>query len=217
MAKLIIFDCDGVLVDSEALANQATVDLLNQEGLAITYDQYLTLSLGKVDEEAFKDLQTQFNCSFDADFLERVYSHIINTFTQDLQPISGVQMLLNQLKIPKCVASSSRRDRLNHSLQVTGLWESFNGAVYSAPEVGRGKPAPDVFVHAAAQFQADPKDCLVIEDSSAGVRAAVAAKMPVIGFVGGAHCSPSDADKLQQLGAIKAFDSMDEIADFIHA
>jgi HAD superfamily hydrolase (TIGR01509 family) len=138
-------------------------------------------------------------------------------FTQELKAVEGIIDLLAALKLKRCVASNSHIDRVRHALITTGLSPHLEPHIYNSAMVERGKPAPDLFLHAAQQQGVRPERCLVIEDSLGGVVAALAAGMTVIGFVGGSHIRPGHADAMRDAGCIEVFDRMDNVADFLRA
>jgi HAD superfamily hydrolase (TIGR01509 family) len=187
---LVIFDCDGVLVDSEPIANRVLAEHLSRAGLPTTYeesiDRYVGLSLPKVlaliDEALGRPLPD--------DFLHTLQSDTFAAFQRELKPVDGVVAALDALSCPTCVASSGAHDKMRLTLGLTGLRDRFDGRVFSSTEVARGKPFPDLFLHAASRMGADPAACVVVEDSAFGVQAARAAGMAVLGYVGGATARP---------------------------
>src|SRR5438270_2060656 len=161
---LIIFDCDGVLVDSELLSCRCLSEVLAEFGIVLSETQALELFLGrstKAVEQHYRDLGRPVPVGF----LPRLKSHVLNSFAGSLQPIPGVADVISALHAPFCVASSSDIDRVSLSLDVTGLRSHFGDRLFTAQMVKHGKPAPDLFLYAAARMQADPSRALVIEDS----------------------------------------------------
>ncbi|WP_457090649.1 HAD family hydrolase [Microvirga sp. P5_D2] len=213
---LLIFDCDGVLVDSEPLACQVDADVLNDLGLPYTADEIARQFVGKSMKDMIARIEVDHGRALPSDFAERVNRALFARFETDLQPIAGVRDAILSLSYPRCVASSSVPERIALSLRVTGLADIFDN-IFSATQVARGKPAPDLFLHAAQQMGARPEDCLVIEDSPAGVQAAIAAGMRVIGFTGGGHCGPDHVDRLRQAGAAVIIAKMTELPTAVHA
>jgi HAD superfamily hydrolase (TIGR01509 family) len=208
---LIIFDCDGVLVDSEVLSCRCLCEALAGCGIEVGLDETLDLFLGRSLDavlEYYQGLGRSIPRQFPAELMVKVQE----TFRSALCPIDGIGSVLEGLKIPHCVASSSALDRVSLSLSLTGLARHFGDRLYTAQMVDRGKPAPDLFLYAARRMQADPARTLVIEDSVSGVRAAKAAGMTVWGFVGGSHYRARDgAASLHDAGADRVFARM---ADF---
>lgn len=189
MAKvaLVIFDCDGVLVDSEPLSVAILLDLIRHAGGTISEEQVYSLFLGKSMATVSAILRRDFDLSLDESQIDGIHHEIARRFRTDLKPIDGMRETLARLKIPCCVASSGHPDRIRLALTVTGLLEFLDPHIYSASMVARGKPEPDLFLHAARDMGVAPAECLVIEDSPAGVDAAQSAGMQVFAFTGGSH------------------------------
>ena len=187
--ELVIFDCDGVLVDSEALSMAALLDMVAQAGGAIgeevAYERFLGRSMASVREM----LMQEFRLAVTETHLSAMRVDLMRKFREELKPIAGVAELLAGIPIAFCVASSGTLDRIRYSLEVTGLLGLLEPHLFSATMVARGKPAPDLFLHAAASMEKSPAACLVIEDSPAGVQAAQSAGMRVAAFVGGSHAA----------------------------
>jgi HAD superfamily hydrolase (TIGR01509 family) len=208
---LIIFDCDGVLVDSEVLSCRCLSKVLAGYGIDLGLDQALDLFLGRsitAVVEHYKALGRPTPEQFSTELTAAVRT----AFLSALCPIEGVNSVLEGLQIPYCVASSSDVDRVSLSLSLTGLAPHFDGRLYTSQMVERGKPAPDLFLYAAEKMRADPRRTLVIEDSVSGVVAGKAAGMTVWGFVGGSHYQSRDGKAiLSEAGADRVFGRM---ADF---
>jgi HAD superfamily hydrolase (TIGR01509 family) len=183
---LVIFDCDGVLVDSEVLSCQCLVELLRRHDVALDLETAFTHFLGR-SSAAIVDHYLELGHGLPAAFGEELQGSIREAFTRSLRATPDVENLLRGLDIAYCLASSSDLERIDFSLAITGLRGLFEGRVFSAEMVAEGKPAPDLFLHAAARMGARPERTLVIEDSVSGVQAAKAAGMSVWGFVGGSH------------------------------
>jgi len=208
---LIIFDCDGVLVDSEVLSCRCLSEILAGYGIDLGLDQALDLFLGR-NTIAVVEHYEALGRSIPEQFSTELRAGVRAAFTSALCPIEGVNTLLQGLQIPHCVASSSDVDRVSYSLSLTGLAAHFDSRLYTSQMVERGKPAPDLFLYAADRMQADPRRTLVIEDSTSGVEAGKAAGMTVWGFVGGSHYQSRDGKAiLHQAGADRVFGRM---ADF---
>lgn len=202
---LIIFDCDGVLVDSEMIASRELAAYLTDLGRPTLPEEcretFTGLSIKAVGEMVVRDWGLAVPVDFEASLRTRDFA----AFDRDLKIIPGVVSILDaldQLGLPYCVASSGAPEKISHSLTLTHLLERFDGHVFSAAQVANGKPAPDLFLLAAETMGAAPGDCLVIEDSPAGVAGAKAAGMRVLGFTGGSHCGPKHADKLKEADAV---------------
>jgi HAD superfamily hydrolase (TIGR01509 family) len=211
MSPLIIYDCDGVLVDSEVLANRVLVDQLAGEGLRLTLEECISVFTGKtldgVVDTAASLLARPLRDTFAADY----QTALLTRFESELEPIAGVADAVRKLGEPRCVASSSRPERLEVALRVTGLAPLFQGCIFSAVEVERPKPAPDIFLHAARRMGRAPEEALVVEDSAGGVTAGRDAGMRVIGFTGGAHSAPGHAQRLTAAGAHLVIGAMSEL------
>jgi HAD superfamily hydrolase (TIGR01509 family) len=207
---LIIFDCDGVLVDSELLSGQAVIDCLLKQGIKVDLDTVFDRLLGQ-SPIAIAEYCAQRGRALPDDFYAQLQTRLRATFAAALKPIAGAARVLKYLRVPRCVASSSDLDRIEHSLRVCGLSSLVDGRLFSAEMVRRGKPAPDLFLHAAAEMGAAQGRTLVIEDSANGVRAGKAAGMTVWGFVGGSHYAGRDGQALlMAAGADRVFDRMND-------
>ncbi|NBJ11305.1 HAD family hydrolase [Microvirga arsenatis] len=211
---LLIFDCDGVLVDSEALACAVDAEVLTRIGLPYSAEDVARKFVGVSFKDMVARLEAEHRCTLPADLGTQIDSALFAKFETSLKPIEGVREAILSLPYPRCVASSSTPERIALSLRITGLADLFDH-VFSATQVARGKPAPDLFLHAAAQMDASPGDCIVIEDSAAGVQGALAAGMRVIGFAGGAHCGPDHAEKLRQAGAHTIIERMTDLTSAV--
>lgn len=210
---LIIFDCDGVLVDSEILSCQCLSEALGECGIKISLEQVLQLFLGRSTlsvTDYYRQRGQPIPDTFAADYKSRVRE----SFTQSLLPIAGVASLLSNLPTPFCVASSSDRDRVALSLALTGLDPHFPNTLYTSQLVPRGKPAPDLFLYAAERMGTAPARTLVVEDSISGVTAAKAAGMTAWAFIGGSHYRNCDGrGPLYDAGADRVFDRMVDFWD----
>ena len=214
--RLIIFDCDGVLVDSEVIDARIRSECFQAEGFPITV-QELAEHSGISRAGLIELVQSRFGRPLPEGFMETTRAKIMSTFTDELRAIEGVSELLRSLAIPVCVASNSYPDRVRHALEVTGLWQFFDPHVFSAAMVKRGTPAPDLFLFAANRLNVSPADCLVIEDSAHGTVAAQAAGMAVVGFCGGSHCSIGHAERLLGAGCMRVFAQMSELGGFVRS
>lgn len=207
---LIIFDCDGVLVDSELLSCRCLSEALAGFGLALSEAQALELFLGR-STKAIEQHYRGLGQSLPDRFLPGLKSRVLETFAASLEPIPGVGAVISGLTVPVCVASSSDIDRVWLSLDVTGLRAHFGDRIYTAQMVERGKPAPDLFLYAAEKMGTQPGRTLVIEDSVSGVQAGKAAGMTVWGFVGGSHYRARDGRAiLSAAGADRVFAHMSD-------
>lgn len=199
--KLVIFDCDGVLVDSELIACSAEADALSAIGYEITPESVVERFTGLPSEEMYARIEAELGRALPGDFGAQVKQRIMAEYRTKLTAIDGAAEVLSSLPVMKCVASSSSPAKLALGLVETGLYEFLYPHVYSTALVERGKPHPDLFLYAADAMGVRAADCIVVEDSIAGVTAGRAAGMKVIGFTGGSHCAPGHAEKLFQAGA----------------
>jgi HAD superfamily hydrolase (TIGR01509 family) len=183
--ELLIFDCDGVLTDSERIAVKVDLQVLEEIGLPLSESEVITLFMGRSDEETRDEIENRLGRALPDDWQQQVDARYRAAFTAELTPVPGIVEALDQLTLRNCVASSASHEHLRFTLGLTGLYARFEGRIFSADDVAAGKPAPDVFLYAAKQMQADPRHCLVVEDSVNGVRAARAAGMPVLAYGGG--------------------------------
>jgi HAD superfamily hydrolase (TIGR01509 family) len=198
--ELVIFDCDGVLIDSELLALRAVVACLAEYGIAVPEEEILERYTGISTAGMVADIETRFGCAL-PDFEARERRRLSALFSGELRAIEGIERVLDSLACAVCVASSGTPERLRLGLSCVGLYDRLSPYIFSATMVARGKPAPDLFLYAAKQMSVAPSRCLVIEDSLPGVAAAVAAGMTAIGFTGGAHCRPGHDTRLYAEGA----------------
>jgi len=185
--NLIIFDCDGVLVDSEILSQRVLLSMLKKLNVVVSEDYFLTNFLGFNFEHVTAKVLTDFSVTLTSDFRQRYRAELIKVFAAELQQTNQLEWLLAQLKVSSCVATSGSPEKVKHSLHYTKLEQYFDGRVFTSSEVKKGKPAPDLFLHAAEKMGVAPKNCLVIEDSNAGILAAKAANMQVIRYAGASH------------------------------
>lgn len=216
--ELVIFDCDGVLVDSEPISLTVLVEALAAAGVAMSeaeaHDRFLGRSLKSMSEI----LHGEYGLAIDAAFLESMRKVLYQRFRAELQPIDGIAETVDGLDIAYCVASSSQPERIRLSLSVTGLIDRFEPNIFSATMVSRGKPAPDLFLHASASMGVEPARCVVVEDSPAGIEAAKSAGMRVVAFTGGSHArTPRHRETLLDLKPDALFDDMRDLLQFIRS
>jgi HAD superfamily hydrolase (TIGR01509 family) len=209
---LVIFDCDGVLIDSEVISTRTLLETLGNHGLEVDLGYvrktYLGRSMSVVKEDYLRLVGRELSGTFETDFLMRLFS----AYRRDLSATMGVKDLLDNLALPFCMATSSSVERAMLSLEVTGLFPYFEGRIFCASMVKRGKPAPDLFLLAADKQGADPTRCLVIEDSEVGVLAAQNAGMVVWRFVGGSHLKNHDDVSFDGNNRVPMFDNMKDVA-----
>ncbi|ABD86042.1 HAD family hydrolase [Rhodopseudomonas palustris] len=212
---LVIFDCDGVLVDSEIISCRVFAQALTHSGYPITADQVHDRFLGRSSRETRREVERELGRMLPDDFHAQLNVELFRQLETSLEPMPHIAQALDALAQPVCVASSGPPQKIGVSLNRVGLYDRFAPHIFSATQVARGKPAPDLFLFAAAQMGADPARCLVIEDSVAGITAARAAGMATLGFAGGSHCRPGHGQTLRQAGARAAFDDMRQLTDLI--
>jgi len=216
--KLVIFDCDGVLVDSEPLSLRVLVEAISEAGLTMSTEQAQACFLGKSLVSTCASLAEDFGIDLQHTHLERMRARLYDVFRRELVAIPGTAEAIDRLSLPCCVASSSQPERIRLSLQVADLLARLEPHIFSASMVSCGKPAPDLFLHAAEQMKTPPNNCLVIEDSAAGIEAAKSAGMHVFAFTGGSHASGEKYLKtLTQLAPDHIFDDMRLLPDIVNA
>jgi HAD superfamily hydrolase (TIGR01509 family) len=203
---LVIFDCDGVLIDSERLAVKVDVLVLRELGWQLSEAEVIERFVGRSDRDAEAAIEAHLGRKLPAGWRKRFEPLYRRAFAGKLAPVDGVLEALDRITLPSCVASSGTHDYLRYTLGLTGLYERFAGRIFSADDVARGKPAPDLFLHAAARMAAEPAGCVVVEDSRFGLEAARAAGMRALAYAGGL----STADVLDGPNTI-VFDDMREL------
>ena len=212
---LVIFDCDGVLVDSEAILIGVELEFLASAGLEFERGDYLRKFLGLPDpawqEQLSQILLQRSGKGFEPDFFERLRDHAYQRFEEDLDAIAGAREMIASLETTVCVASSASMRGIRWKLDRTGLLDLFDPHLFSTELVEHGKPAPDLFLLASDTMGVSPADCLVVEDSCNGVIAAKRAGMKVVGFTGGGHCTDDHGDALRADGADVVVGSYDAL------
>jgi HAD superfamily hydrolase (TIGR01509 family) len=199
---LVIFDCDGVLVDSEILSGRAIADSLAETGLVMSPEEVIDALVGMDEAGTRRELERLMGHRVPPGFDEGKRRRLDALYLTDLKAFAGIDALLGRLAVPFCVASNSKHARLRKTFAITGLDRLVEGRVFSAEDVARGKPAPDLYLHAANVMGVAPEHCLVVEDSITGATAALAAGMQVVGFVGGSHIRAGHDRQLLALGAV---------------
>lgn len=204
MAQAVIFDCDGVLVDSEVISAQVESELFAQHGVDITVEEIYEHFVGLSKESMTAVLRDEWGVELPEVYFSTRRDLVAQRFAAEGRAVPGIEgalTVLAEVGVPMAVASSSTPGSIARKLSVTGLDRFFGDHVYAASMVTNGKPAPDLFLHAAAQLGVDPVDCVVVEDAIPGVRAGRAAGMHVIGFTAAGHCGPDHATMLSTAGA----------------
>jgi len=186
-SNLVIFDCDGVLIDSEVLSMQVWQQLLARFDIAISIEYFVDNFLGKSMQHVEYQIQHDFGLTVTQEITDQFHTRLNQSFSENLRPTLGIEALLSKLNVPYCLATSSSPERTAHALSCTGLSPYFSNNLFTRSLVKRGKPAPDLFLYAAEKMGFTPKQCIVIEDSAAGIEAGLAANMQVIHYTGGSH------------------------------
>ena len=215
--ELVIFDCDGVLIDSEIISAKTLLKLLEEHGLHIDLAHVQHNFLGRSFPTVAASIRTDFQLDLPASFEGEYRRRLLEQFEEDLLPNRGVTAILDTLSVPYCVATSSSPERVQRSLYIAGLERYFLNHTYTASEVRNGKPAPDLFLHVAEREGCDPAGCLVIEDSMPGVEAAAAAGMAVLRYIGGSHFDGVRSELESESGPWTVFDSWNEFYDLVPA
>ncbi len=196
--KYIIFDCDGVLIDSEILANRVEAEIKSELGFPITVEEHIKKFVGM--GLSHPDMQAELK-RLPSNYLDLVDQKMKEVYKKELKVIAGTVAALDSLNIPKCVASSSEPEWLDIKLSLTNLKKYFSDSIFHGKLVTKSKPEPDLFLFAISQLGWAASDCLVVEDSVYGVQAGRAAGLKVCGFLGGAHVLPGHSDQLTKAGA----------------
>lgn len=204
--ELVIFDCDGVLVDSERIAIRVDVDVMAELGWSLTEDEIVERFVGRSQEYLYAELEAHATKPLPDGWQEAFQQRYLDAVDAELKPVEGVVDVLDVLHLPSCVASSGSHEKMRRTLGRTGLYDRFAGRIFSATEVAHGKPAPDLFLYAAERMGVAPAACAVVEDSTYGVQAARAAGMRAFGYAGGV----TPRDRLVGPGTV-VFDDMREL------
>ncbi|MGA1800939.1 HAD-IA family hydrolase [Rhizobium sp. HT1-10] len=216
---LIIFDCDGVLVDSEVIAADVESKLLTGAGYPISAEEMGERFAGMTWQNILFEVEREASIPFSASLLEQSEKLLDERLASEVTAIPGIEFALAKIDLPRCICSNSSLARLDMMLTKVGLISSFAPHIYSAKDLGpdRVKPKPDIFLHGAAQFDLAPSQVVVVEDSVHGVTAARAAGMRVIGFTGASHTYPSHADRLTDAGAETVISRMNDLPGVVAA
>lgn len=215
---LIIYDCDGTLIDTETLYGEANLHAVHRLGMTHwTIDDYVDKLVGIPWSQGLKTIEAEYGKPLPHDFEANIEKVVAWRLANELRTLPGVVEAVEAIAGPRCVASSTNLDPLRRNLRTAGLLDLFDPHVFSASQVSRGKPHPDVFLFAAETMGVKPERCLVIEDSVPGVKAAIAAGMPVVGFTGVAHDRVRISARLRAAGALAVIDHMDEWPSVVKA
>lgn len=204
---LVIFDCDGVLIDSEPIANRVLAEQLAAVGLPMSVDEVMAEFVGRTRDGCLEHAARKLGRALAPDFAARWDEALFDALASEVKAIDGVAELLQRLRVPWCVASNGTPHRMRMSLEAAGLLPLVEGRLFTASEVARPKPAPDLFLHAAKKMGAQPAQCAVIEDTPTGVRAGTAAGMRVLAYAAAPH---AQRDVLEREGA-ELFHDMAEV------
>ncbi|MEM7044585.1 MAG: HAD family hydrolase [Pseudomonadota bacterium] len=217
--NLVIFDCDGVLIDSEVISTRSTVAALAEIGFEIAETEVAKRFVGRSYTSMRKEIEAGWGKPLPNDFEAEVERRTLEEMKASLQPVDGIREALSRLDLPRCVASSSSVDWITSGLTKTGLLDYFAPHLFSASMVENGKPAPDIFLHAAERMAVIPANAVVVEDSIPGVQAGVAAGASVIGFTGGSHISDKAAhgERLKAEGASLIIEEMRRLPEIVTA
>jgi len=207
---LVIFDCDGVLVDSEPITNRIFVSMLNELGIRVTPDEMFERFVGKSMAQCLEIVAGLLGREVPEDFVREYETRTTAALKSDLKPVRGIEAVLQAIQVPYCVASNGSHARMHTTLGTTGLLPRFLGKLFSVADVAKGKPAPDVYLHAARRFGVAPDACAVVEDTPTGVTAGVAAGMNVFGY-----CALTPARQLVEAGARCTFNRMSDLPDLL--
>ena len=207
--ELLILDCDGVLVDSEPVSNRILAERLTAIGLPTTTEESMATFMGRPWAWGLGVIEERLGGPVPDDFSARYHEELFAAFERDLRAVEGIAAALDRIDLPNCVASSGDHERIRAALRPAGLLERFGGRIYSAADVERGKPWPDLFLHAAREMGAAPERCVVVEDSVAGAQAGRAAGMTVLGYA-----ALTEPGALRAEGA-RVFASMDELPELV--
>jgi HAD superfamily hydrolase (TIGR01509 family) len=207
--QLVIFDCDGVLVNSEPISNRIMAEVLTENGLPMSLEDCYTHFMGRTMSDCVDILARRFGHSVAGDFVAQVRERTLEALRVEIEPVPGIAAALARIALPSCVASSGQMVKMRTTLQATGLLDHFGDRLFSAAGMERGKPHPDIFLHAAAAMGAEPHACAVVEDSPVGVQAGIAAGMTVFGYA-----ALSDREALAGAGA-RIFTDMRELPDLL--
>jgi HAD superfamily hydrolase (TIGR01509 family) len=217
MIDHLICDCDGVLVDSEVIADHVLFDTLSRTFPGVDFRAAVASAFGQQTSRFLDDLASRFNLTMPENFLETIDHNCEVAIADSVCPINGVRDALRQVALPAAVVSNSRLTRVHASVRRAGLDAIFGERIFSAEQVARPKPYPDVYLHAASVLDVAPARCLVVEDSISGLNAARAAGMKTIAFVGASHIPSGYADVLREMGITRIMEHMDELPALVEA
>jgi len=213
--QALICDCDGVIVDSEVVAERALVSALSEFAPPGQVAGVIRELFGRSTDEVLALIEQRFGIVLPEQFEETLYVEIEELIATTAEPIAGVRSALESIDLPLAVVSNSTHASVSNSVRRAGLERRIAGRIFTAEMVGVPKPAPEVYLRAVSELQTPAARCLAIEDSAAGVQSAVAAGVPVVGFVGASHIPAGHADRLLSLGAIGVLERMSELPPLV--
>lgn len=217
MIDHLICDCDGVLVDSEVIADRVLFETLTRTFPGVDFRAAVKSAFGQQTSRFLDDVAARFGLTMPDDFIATIDHNIDAALATSVSPIGGVRDALRQVTLPAAVVSNSRLARVSASVRRAGLDTIFGPRVFSAEQVARPKPYPDVYLHAAATLGVEPARCLVVEDSISGLNAARAAGMKTIAFVGASHIPAGYADVLREMGISRIMERMEQLPALVEA
>lgn len=217
--ELILFDCDGTIMDTEMLASECEVEALAEYGSTMTAKEFSLRFAGTSSELVKQVMEEELGRSLPDDHIKKVKAKMREKLWREAKAMPGIHELLDRLDQPRCVCSNADMEKLKVEMTRGELWDRFRPYVFSAHDLEskKRKPEPDIFLHAAKEFEVDPKNCVVVEDSVPGIQAGRAAGMRVIGFTGGSHSYPGHADALTEAGAETVVRRLAEIPAIVEA
>ncbi|WP_144112063.1 HAD family hydrolase [Paraburkholderia sp. BCC1886] len=217
MIDHLICDCDGVLVDSEIIADRVMLDTLSATFPGVDFKPVVKTAFGQQTSRFLEGIEKTFDIQLPPNFIDTIEHNVELELAASLSPINGVRDALQRVSLPAAVVSNSRLSRVNASVRRAGLQQIFGERIFSAEQVARPKPYPDVYLFAASTLGVEPSRCVVVEDSVAGLNAARAAGMKTIAFVGASHIPDGYADALRKMGMTRIMKHMDELPALIEA
>jgi HAD superfamily hydrolase (TIGR01509 family) len=217
MIDHLICDCDGVLVDSEIIADRVMLETLTATFPGLDFEPIVKTAFGQQTSRFLESIEKSFDITLPANFFDTIEHNVELELAASLSPINGVRDALQRVTLPAAVVSNSRMKRVNASVRRAGLQQIFGERIFSAEQVARPKPYPDVYLFAAKTLGVQPSRCVVVEDSVAGLNAARAAGMKTIAFVGASHIPDGYADALRKMGMTRIMQHMDELPALVEA
>lgn len=213
--RLIIFDCDGVLIDSEIVVCRLVSEAFTRLGHPMSVEEVIRRFAGRPEREMIAEIERDWGRAVPPEYFVEIKARVAEAYASELRAVKGVRETLDRIRIPICVASSSDPHKLRLGLSTVGLDRRFATDLVSATFVAHGKPAPDVFIYAAGWMRTPIPDCVVVEDSIPGVHAARGAGLRVFGFAGASHCAPGHRERLLGAGAEAVMEKFEELETLV--